>query len=71
MEDTKEGKRVSTSTIGTIGNMPPTSTDQAAARLAPALEVTPEESAPTPSRSLRPVFLQRLQRRTTDASSQV
>jgi hypothetical protein len=76
MEDTKEGKRVSTSTIdhplGTIGNTPPAHADQAAAaRLAPALEVTPEEPAITPSRSLRPVFLQRLQRRTTDASSPV
>jgi len=66
---TKEGKRVSTSTmdhpLGTIGNSGPT--DQGA----PALEATPEEPAPTHTRSLRPVFLQRLQRRTTDASSQV
>jgi hypothetical protein len=72
MEDTKEGKRVSTSTIdhplASIGNTPPTPADQAAAaRLAPALEATPEEPAPTPPRSLRPVFLQRLQRRATDS----
>lgn len=66
MEDTKEGKRVSTSTMDhPLGNT--VSTDQGA----PALEVTPEEPALTHSRSLRPVFLQRLQRRTTDASSQV
>ncbi|KAH9039228.1 hypothetical protein EDB84DRAFT_1068122 [Lactarius hengduanensis] len=66
MEDTKEGKRVSTSTIDhPLANTAPA--DQAA--LAP--EPVPEEAAPTPSRSLRPVFLQRLQRRTTDASSPV
>jgi len=68
MEDSKEGKRVSTSTIdhplGNIGNTVPDH--------APALEATPEEPAPiTPSRSLRPVFLQRLQRRTTDSSNPV
>ncbi|KAH9074158.1 hypothetical protein EDB83DRAFT_2355083 [Lactarius deliciosus] len=67
MEDTKEGKRVSTSTMDhPLANTAPA--DQAAA-MAP--EPVPEEAAPTPSRSLRPVFLQRLQRRTTDASSPV
>ena len=66
MEDTKEGKRVSTSTM----DHPTAPADQAAAA---ALGVTPEEPAPTHShsRSLRPVFLQRLQRRTPDASSPV
>ncbi|KAH8987816.1 hypothetical protein EDB92DRAFT_1095118 [Lactarius akahatsu] len=70
MEDTKEGKRVSTSTMDhPLANAAPA--DQAAARLAMAPEPVPEEAVPTPSRSLRPVFLQRLQRRTTDASSPV
>lgn len=69
MEDTKEGKRVSTSTIDhPLANIAPA--DQTAARSA-LPEPVPEEAAPTPSRSLRPVFLQRLQRRTTDASSPV
>jgi hypothetical protein len=64
MEDSKESKRVSTSTIDhPLGNTVPDH--------APALEATPEEPALTPSRSLRPVFLQRLQRRTTDASNPV
>ena len=74
MEDGKEGKRVSTSTIDhplAIPGIPAPATDQAAARLAPALEVMPEEPAPMPSRSLRPPFLRRLSRRTADASSPV
>ncbi len=72
MEDTKEGKRVSTSTIDhPLANTAPAPADQAAAGLAPAPEPASEEPAPTPSRSLRPVFLQRLQRRTADASSPV
>lgn len=67
MDDSKEGKRVSTSTIDhPLGNIGNTAPDHA-----PALEATPEEPALTPSRSLRPVFLQRLQRRTTDASNPV
>ncbi|KAF8265835.1 hypothetical protein EI94DRAFT_1779191 [Lactarius quietus] len=65
MEDSKDSKRVSTSTMDhQLGPLGPTDH-------APALEATPEEAPPTPSRSLRPVFLQRLQRRTTDASNPV
>ena len=75
MDGGKEGKRVSTSTIDhpltPVHVTPATATGLSGT--SPPLESTPEEpAAPTPPRSLRPVFLRALSRRpAADPSSLV
>lgn len=72
MDEGKEGKRISTSTIdhplATAVHVPP----GAATGPTPVLEPTPEEPVPpASSRSLRPVFLRALSRRAPDPVSPV